>query len=205
MTTQGAMNGYTDSPYTRSGSRPKRSTTPTFKSSRNSPNVQVVMGKQDDRGLLSDFFDEIKAWALEWVEKPAEIDREFLELRRTGVLRDIIVNMTDAPTLFDHLETILSDEALRKDLVAACVSYDIVYNTVCDTFLVNSKFPEADVNSCRALINEYNSLGEEDILKKDEVLLAQKALYAAIKENPVHRELRKATAKQLAEDLVKKA
>lgn len=131
MTTQGAMNGYAESPPTISRSRPKRSTTPTFKSGNNSPNVQVVMGKQDDRGLVSDFFDEIKAWALEWVEHPVEIDREFLELRRTdSVLRDIIVNVKDGPTLLDHLKTILSDEILRKDLIAACVSYDIVYNTV---------------------------------------------------------------------------
>jgi hypothetical protein len=95
---------------------------------------------------------------------------------------------------------ILGDDSYRGQLVAAIVSFDIAYHTLCENFLHLSGFPEAA--QADILFNEYNRLGDGNESAKHELLMQQKALYTAIKEQPHHRRLRSSKAKDLAATMV---
>jgi len=193
----GAINGSTGR---RTGGptrgRHRRTQTPTQNAVRQMTGGQPLytwgMDPQDDRGLLSDFFDSIKVWAQEWTRTSEIMAPENIsELLKPGsVVFGFLGNTSDGAG-------ILADDYLRTQLVAAVISYDIVYHTLCENFLHVSGFSEAA--QADVLFNEYNKLGEGDELAKHEILTQQKALYTAIKDQPTHRKLRSAKAKDFAD------
>lgn len=178
--------------------RHRRTQTPTQSAIRHLTGGQPLhtlgMDPQDDRGLLTDFFDAIKAWAQAFTSTPKTMTKDKI----AGLL-------TPGSVVFELLNTadgaiVLADDFLRIQLVAALVSYDIVYHTLCENFLHVSGFPEAV--QADVLFNEYARLGEGNEMHKHEVLMRQKALYTAIKEQPGHRKLRSSMAKEFAEVMV---
>lgn len=185
----------------RSGTRHRRTQTPTQNSIRQMMGGQPVytfgIGPQDDRGLLTDFFDSIRGWANEWTVKTRMLTPEEIVglLEPDSILCFFLGKNVD-------ISALVSDDAIRCELVAAVVSNDIVYNTLCDTFLFGCDIEEA--KGLMDLFNQYQRLGQGEEEKKHQLLLEQKALYTQIKNKNSHRKWRLNMSKQFADSLVEK-
>jgi hypothetical protein len=154
--------------------------------------------RQDDRGLLSDFFDGIKAWANNWTQQMLVLSPEAVS---NILVPDTIVHEFFGKSL-EEAPVILADDYLRTQVVAGVTAMQIAYYTLCENFLRNSGFEEA--NQADHLLVDYSRLFKGDVMNKHKLLLEQKALYAAIKEKPDHRTLRAAMAKKFSKDLIDK-
>lgn len=181
----------------------KRTQTPTQSAVRRAMSGQPVHTKgierQEDRGLLSDFFDAIKAWANQWVLQsgtltPEEI-MDFMEANSAVSVFLGTGKVIDA-TL------IATEESMRAEFAAAMVGNDITMNTLCDSFLFQADLPE-QVDLIQ-LYNAYIALGPGTEVMKHELLLKQELLYTLIKNDPGHRKWRVEKAKSHAETMIDK-
>jgi hypothetical protein len=152
------------------------------------------MEPQDDQGLLADFFDAITVWAERWtsldrVLSPSELD----DLTEADSVIKKLGHATDVRMLLG------GEDCNRIFLTAALVSHDIVYNTLCDTFLFNADFPE--VAEIRDIWDEFDMLGDGHEAQKHQLNLKQQALYSKIKNLPNHDVWRLNMAKSIADKL----
>jgi hypothetical protein len=163
------------------------------------PLFTVGMEPQEDRSLISDFFDAISAWAKQWTQNSRLFSSdEVLQLVAPGSTVCEFLSVTDTNAVPP-----IANERLRTELVAGIVSKDIVYNTMCDTFLFDS-LPEVEAAKVKQLVIDYGKLGAGDTVKKHQLLLEQKAIYTEIKEQPKHRKWRASMAHKFAGAVVAK-
>lgn len=184
-------------------SRHKRTQTPTQNYYRKMMNGQplftIGIERQDDRGLITDFFDAISIWAKKWTQNsrlfaPDEVSNLTAP---NSIICEFLGNISSDASLF------IADGYLRCELVAAIVSNDIVYNTMCDTFLFDS-LPQNEDAKVKQLVIEYSKLKAGDEVKKHQLLLEQKGIYTEIKEQSKHRQWRAGKAKEFGNAVVEK-
>jgi len=141
---------------------------------------------QGDRGLIHDFFDDIRNWAA-MHSRPFAIDE--------------VDNLASHPSLVDMMggksiiQDLLLDDEMRKDIVAAIVARHIVVHAVGEAFLTNSKHRAGQ--ETRDIFTKFALLAENDYKAKHELCVRQGDLYKSLKIGPGHKKWRTGKAEEL--------
>lgn len=146
---------------------------------------------QNDRGLLHDFFEDVRRWAT--------IHTQHLDTRDIGnhpVYKDL-VDMMAKKSDMKHL---LDDQEMRKDIVAGLISRHIVQHAIGEYFLFQSKHHAQ--NECNDLLFEFTTLAEEEYAAKHHVCEKQMALYTKLKAESGHKKWRTWKAEERCKDLL---
>ncbi|PSN75029.1 hypothetical protein BS50DRAFT_567772 [Corynespora cassiicola Philippines] len=186
--------------------RHKRTETPEQISFRLPPFSQPIltegMPPQEDRGLLNDYFDEIKKWAYRWTITDIT--------DQTALLSDeILAEFTDKQRQPEILRDILKENGILPALVTGMVTLQIVKNTLCEHFLYNSGHARAA--ECDELFDRYAEIVQleknhaidpkEALFEKCQVIGQQQYLYKAIKDGPDHKRWRDDMAQKRSNEL----
>ncbi|KAF2683871.1 hypothetical protein K458DRAFT_418848 [Lentithecium fluviatile CBS 122367] len=148
---------------------------------------------QNDRGLLHDFFDDVRKWATFHTK-----DRDAQEAGSFAVMQDL-VDMTAGKS---DIEYLLMDSEMRRDIVACLVARHIVMNAMGEHFLWNSGHHAG--SECNNLFLEFAHLQDEEYGRKQEVCEKQQALYTKLKNEPGHKKWRTFKAEEYCEELLNK-
>lgn len=151
----------------------------------------VGIEPQDDRGLLHDFFEDIRKWAIRNTTTLSQ--QELTNLSSYQPLVDMFGGKSD-------IQNILKDREMRQDIVAALMIRDIVHYALGETSLFNSNHIAG--RQCRDLVTEFALLFEEDFITKHKLSLQQEALYKDLYEEHGHKEWRTRTADERTDILL---
>ncbi|KAL1598875.1 hypothetical protein SLS60_008018 [Paraconiothyrium brasiliense] len=164
------------------GARHRRTETPQQLFLKDITDVKVyTMGiePQDDRGLLHDFFEDIRKWAIHH-----SIDLDGREITRCSSTNDI-ADMMGGKSDIEHL---LSDRELRQDIVSALIIRDIVFHAIGEGSMFNSEHHNGD--ECREIVSGFAMLPPEDYTAKHRLCLRQEAIYRHMYTEHHHHEWR---------------
>jgi len=154
----------------------------------------VDTGPQDDRGLLFDFFLQIKTWAATYtVYAPLLSPME----AQSFIVRPIFTAVVGKPK--QPMGLIMEKEGLVS-LVAATVSRHLITHTMDEFALSRSRHPDS-VN-CEKSDFCWQLHTPSGIAAKQDVLLSQKEAYPTPKNAPGHRAWCVATALRHTNDLI---
>lgn len=177
-----------------SGGRHKRTETPEQRFIKQFTPAKVYtmgMEPQNDRGLLHDFFEDIRKWVIRHT-----IDLDGKQIAQCSSYRPL-VDMIGGRSDIQHL---LADREMRQDMVAALIIRDIIHFAIGEASLFNSEHPAG--YQCRDLVTGFALLLEDDIATKHEFCLHQQALYKELYEEQSHKEWRTKTADGRTDDLL---
>lgn len=169
-----------------SAGRHKRTETPEQRFIKQfTPTKVYTMGMepQNDRGLLHDFFEDIRKWAIRHT-----VDLDGQQIARCSSYRplvDMIGNKSD-------IQHLLADHEMLHDIVAALIIRDIVHYAIGEASLIHSDHRAA--YQCRDLVTGFALLLEDDVATKHEFCLHQQAFYKELYEEHGHKEWRTKTA-----------
>jgi hypothetical protein len=150
--------------------------------------------QQNDRGLLHDFFEDIRKWAAYHTKahlKPQEAG----DLDSTPELVEMMAGKSD-------IKQLLLDKEMRKDVVASLVTRHIVANAMSDNFVANSDHSAGP--ACSYLCLKFAHLQDHEIGEKHEVCESQRKLYTQLKQGAGHKEWRSRKADEHCTELLAK-
>lgn len=153
--------------------------------------VNVNIGPQADRPLLTDFFSDIQAWARKWTASSYEQESIGVES-----IRRLYNVGTASPEVLDRKE-------YREELVAGVVAYRVMMYTLSEEALVYCEHEMAGeivralgMGSCSTCSSEDDD--EEEVEGKVDSLTMQKDAYTRIQSHPNYHTWREAKASELA-------
>jgi hypothetical protein len=146
---------------------------------------------QNDRGLLHDFFEDVRKWAALHTKR---MDAQ--EADNCSKFPDLVDMMGGK----SDIKQLLMDHEMHKDIVASLVSRHIVMNAMGEHFLWNSGHHAGDM--CNDLFLEFAHLVEEEYGRKHEVCEKQQTLYTKLKLLPGHKKWRTYKAEACSQDLL---
>ncbi|KAF2641885.1 hypothetical protein P280DRAFT_468373 [Massarina eburnea CBS 473.64] len=186
-----------DPPFKRPTRRHKRTETPEqlfLKPFTNGvPIYTMGIEAQNIRGVLHDFFEDIRKWARFHAKKLDE--RTIVELSTLPELIDLFVSKSSIP----HM---LADKEMRQEIVAALIVRHIVTYAVGEKFMANSKHQAGE--ECQELLYEFGAVAEKEYALKHEICQEQHALYNRLKNQPGYRKWRTDTAEDRCQALLTK-
>jgi hypothetical protein len=148
--------------------------------------------QQNDRGLLHDFFEDIRKWSSIHAKahmKPQEVGN----LSNTPDLIEMMGGKSD-------IKHLLVDNELRKDIVACLVTRHIVANAMSDNFLWNSGHHAGA--ACNELCLEFAHVLDHEAGRKHAICESQRELYTQLKQEPSHKEWRAFKAEERCTNLL---
>lgn len=150
--------------------------------------------QQNDRGLLHDFFEDIRKWAGVYTKVHMQ-PQEAGNLSNTPDLVEMMANKSD-------IKHLLMDNEMRKDIVTCLVTRHIVANAMSDNFLWNSGHHAGA--ACNDLCLGFANLSDYDVARKHEICELQRELYTQLKQESGHKEWRTRKAEEHCTDLLSK-
>jgi hypothetical protein len=176
------------------GARHKRTETPQQLFLRAITDVKVyTMGiePQDDRGLLHDFFEDIRKWAIHYT-----VDLDAQEIGRCSLMEDL-VDMMGGKSDIRHL---LADREMRQEIVSALIIRDMVFHALGEGSMLNSKHRNGE--QCREIVSEFAMLSQENDMAKHQLCLRQASLYQEMYAEHDHHEWRTKNANERTKALL---
>ncbi|KAF2437876.1 hypothetical protein P171DRAFT_330174, partial [Karstenula rhodostoma CBS 690.94] len=176
------------------GARHKRTETPQQLFLRNITDFKVYtvgIEPQDDRGLLHDFFEDIRKWAIRYTT-----DLDSQELARCSMMKNLVA-ITGGKSDIQHL---LADREMRHDVVSALIIRDMVFHAIGEGSMFNSK--HCDGEQCREIVSDFAMLSHEDYSAKHQLCLRQGALFQEMYAKHDHHEWRTKKANEYTEALL---
>lgn len=156
------------------------------------PVYTIGIDPQNDRGLLHDFFEDIRKWASFYAK--ARLDGDTIEELSTN--RDL-EEITGGKSDIKHL---LMDSKMRQEMVASFVTRHIVTNAMGEHFLQNSGHEGGA--ACNNLFLEFAHLNNDDFGRKHKLCEKQQVLYTQLKQEPNHKNWRTYKAEENCEHLL---
>lgn len=176
------------------GARHKRTETPQQLFLRDITNVKVYtvgMEPQNDRGLLHDFFEDIRKWAIHYT-----IDLDGEEITGCSVMKDLVA-ITGGKSDIQHL---LADREMRHDIVSALIIRDMIFHAIGEGSMFNSEHHDGKL--CREIVSDFAMLSAEDHSTKHQLCLGQAALYQEMYAEHDHHEWRTKQANERSKALL---
>ncbi|KAJ4360454.1 uncharacterized protein N0V89_001017 [Didymosphaeria variabile] len=176
------------------GARHRRTETPQQLFLKDITDVKVYttgIEPQDDRGLLHDFFEDIRKWAIHHTN-----DLDAREIAPCSSVKDI-ADMMGGKSDIQHL---LSDRELRQDVVSALIIRDIVFHAIGEGSMLNSEHHNGE--QCRQIVSGFAMLPHEDYPAKHRLCLRQEALYQGMYTEHHHHEWRSKKADERTKALL---
>jgi hypothetical protein len=154
------------------------------------PIYTLGIDPQTDRGLLSDFFEQIKYWASLYTVHFRSLNAEQIH------------NLSTHSTIADlgqpsQLAVLVTERDMLIAMVSAVISHFIFSRTMDEHAMYLSG--HADAELCEHLVDEWSRLRAEDHEQKDDLLAVQSRIYTNIKNDPDHNRWRM----RCAEDFTK--
>jgi hypothetical protein len=175
--------------------RHKRTETPEQLSLRNFTKGQPIytlgIDPQNDRGLLHDFFEDVRKWAAFHTK---QMDAQ--EAGACSTVQDLVDIMGGK----SDIKQLLMDNKMRKDIVTSLIARHMVMNAMGEHFLSNSGHLAGA--ECNNLFLEFAHLNEEEYDRKQEVCEKQQALYSKLKVEQGHKTWRTYKAEECCKDLL---
>jgi len=154
----------------------------------------VETGPQDDRGLMFDFFSQIKTWAATYTV--------YAPLLSAMKVQSVIMRPIFAAVIGKHAQPmglVMEKEGLVS-LVAAAISRHLITHTMDEFALSRSRHPDS-VN-CEKSAFCWQLHAPSEIAAKQDVLLSQKEAYTTLNKAPGHAAWRQATALRHTNELL---
>ncbi|KAF9734754.1 hypothetical protein PMIN06_011401 [Paraphaeosphaeria minitans] len=164
------------------GARHKRTETPQqlfLKNITDNKVYTVGIEPQNDRGLLHDFFEDIRKWAIHYA-----IDLDGEELTHCSTMKDLVAITGDK----SDIQHLLADREMRHDVVSALIIRDIVFHAIGEGSMFNSKHRDGEL--CREIVSNFAMLSHEDHGAKHQLCVRQAALYEDMYVEHSHHEWR---------------
>jgi uncharacterized protein len=168
----------------------KRTMTPTQASD------APAIDRQPCREMLAEFFKRIGKWAQDFADQ-----HRILEPAELAALLDD----SDVRLVLDgagQASVLLADRNIRREVVAALVTRDIIKNTMSDSIMLDTRLDE--VKQLETIITAIISLCSDEINAKQALLEKQTALVTTIKANIHHKQWRLNQAKLLKTSILDK-
>ncbi|KAK7188399.1 hypothetical protein PSPO01_05590 [Paraphaeosphaeria sporulosa] len=182
-------------PVTRpAAARLKRTETPQQLFLKNMTDTKVYtvgIEPQDDRGLLHDFFEDIRKWAIHYT-----IDLADEVLSHCSTMKDVVAIIGDKSDIH-HL---LADREMRQDVVSALIVRDIVFHAIGEGSMFNSKHRNGEL--CGEIVSSFAMLSHQDYRAKHQLCLRQAALYQEMYGEHNHHEWRTKQANERTKALL---
>lgn len=176
------------------GARHKRTETPQQLSLKDITDVKVYttgIEPQNDRGLLHDFFEDIRKWAVHYT-----IDLSPQGIARCLTMQDVTKMLGDS----SDIQHLLTDRGMRQDVVSALIIRDIVFHAIGEGSMFNSKHHNGE--QCRDVISQFSMLHQDDYMAKHQLCLRQAALYEGMYAETNHHKWRTSQADERTKTLL---